>query len=161
MKHSSDSMHKGVILSIKPQYYERIRRGQKTVELRRRFPQLVVGTVALVYASAPLSAIVGVLVVSEVLRTSPNELWDLVHERAGISRDEFDRYYVGADEANGLVVADVRPSRPISLAELKSIWPSFCPPQSFRYVALKHSDSGYLFGPPTGSDWIAEINTCV
>lgn len=149
-----DGQQRAVLLSIKPKYFERIQSGRKTVELRRRFPRLVAGSLAIVYASAPLSAVVGVLVVGETLRSPPEDLWELVGDKADVTRDEFERYYIGAEEANGLVVNGVYPARPIPLAELRLRWPSFSPPQSYRYIAVKTEDAQLQFGPPDGESWI-------
>jgi predicted transcriptional regulator len=49
-----------VLVSIRPFYASKILTGHKTVELRRKFPEVgAVGATALIYSSSPVSAVVG------------------------------------------------------------------------------------------------------
>ncbi|CAN0590793.1 unnamed protein product, partial [Ectocarpus sp. 12 AP-2014] len=53
--------HRDVVLSIRPKYSSRIIAGEKTVELRRRFPASAPkGTIAYIYSTSPERAMVGV-----------------------------------------------------------------------------------------------------
>jgi predicted transcriptional regulator len=47
-------------MNIRPPHASKILDGQKTVELRRKFPELTTkGTIALIYSSSPVRVIVG------------------------------------------------------------------------------------------------------
>jgi hypothetical protein len=49
-----------VLVSIRPNFASKILDGDKTVELRRKFPEVgAMGMTALIYSSSPVSAIVG------------------------------------------------------------------------------------------------------
>lgn len=62
-------------------------------------------------------------------------LWQSVHDRAGVNRREFDRYFQGLSSGVAIEIADVQPFvRPVPLAELRQHWRGFHPPQGFRYV---------------------------
>lgn len=145
---------KAVLISLKPEYFELIRRGEKTIELRRKFPNLSAGTIAVIYASAPLSAVVGFMRVEGMLCATPQELWAEVADRAGISLEKYEKYYSGAREARGLMVEGLCPVHPISLARLRAIWPTFCPPQSFRYLNVRRESDDLLLGLPEKDSWL-------
>lgn len=66
---------------------------------------------------------------------TPEELWDVVGESAGVSREEFDAYYDGAKQGVGIFVKSVHPvDEPFGLADLRRHWPEFHPPQGYRYL---------------------------
>lgn len=62
------------ILSIKPEYAYKIFSGEKTYELRKKiFKQDV--THIIVYASAPVSKVIGEFEVGSLIEASPFTLW--------------------------------------------------------------------------------------
>lgn len=124
-----------LLLSIRPTYAEKLFDGTKLVELRRTRPKVVGGDLALVYVSTPVSAIVGVLEIDRLIEASPRRMWSEVRHQAGISRQHFDEYYLGAERAFALFVKSARLlPRPIDLWYLRRLWQNFRPPQSFRYL---------------------------
>ena len=143
-----NTRQKAVLLSLKPHYFERIREGSKTVELRRRFPTVPPGTVAILYVSAPVSAIMALVVVRKTLEATPSKLWAMIGNKAAVSREEFDRYFSGANNANGIILERFSLVEPISLDTLKAGFSSFHPPQSFRYVDIHDSPETISFGLP-------------
>lgn len=134
-----------VVLSIRPQYSEKILAGSKTVELRRRFPTSAPsGTIAYIYSTSPVRAMVGVAEIKDVLRMPVHELWTEFEDTAFIERGDFDKYFEGVDFGYALLFDDVKTfSRSIPLAELREQF-GFEPPQSYLYAkrdlrkALKH-----------------------
>ena len=137
-----------VVLSIRPQYSDKILSGDKTVELRRRFPVSAPrGTMAYIYSTSPVRAMVGVAEIRDVLKLPVYQIWKKFEESAFIGKDEFDKYFDGLDFGYALVFDDVRSlTRPIPLAELREQF-GFEPPQSFLYAkrdlrkALKHESA--------------------
>jgi predicted transcriptional regulator len=123
------------VLSIKPEYATKIVGGQKTVELRRRFPYgTVTGAVMYVYASMPIQAVIGHATISTVEELPIEVIWARYHDIAFITREDFDNYY--ADRRSGFVIKlkdPVRISEPVPLATLKDRL-GFTPPQSFAYA---------------------------
>lgn len=124
-----------VVLSIKPQYSEKILLGQKTVELRRRFPVSVPpGTIAYIYSTTPDKALVGCAEIEEVVKKPIEQVWKQHRREACISKDEFDSYFSGQDHGFALRLGQAIPfSKPISLEELRERF-GFEPPQSFLYA---------------------------
>jgi predicted transcriptional regulator len=128
------AMHSStVILSIKPQYIEQIIGGQKTVELRRRFPSALGRAHLLLYSSAPVQAIVGHAVLEEVISLSLGSLWRRFSNAAAVTREHFDQYFHGIESGYALKLAKVTPlPEPISRVELVRRF-RFCAPQSYCY----------------------------
>lgn len=81
-----------VLISIKPEFAEKIMNGEKTVEFRR----VCFGNGikrAYVYASSPKKKIIGYFIVDKIVKASPSELWQRFHERGGIDYDHYNSYF--------------------------------------------------------------------
>jgi len=124
-----------IFLSIRPQYAERILDGTKTVELRRVRPKYITrGACALVYVSSPIKSLIGAFRIEQVIEKPIQDLWRMVHGRAGVSRREFDAYFEGVSTGVGIFFSEVMFfHKPIELQDLKEMM-DFQPPQSFRYA---------------------------
>src|SRR5258708_7579220 len=85
-----------LLVSIRPCYASKILDGQKTVELRRRFPEHnAVGATAFIYSSSPVCAVVGFARIRHVLKLPVSEIWRDYGAAACISKDDFKAYFVG------------------------------------------------------------------
>jgi predicted transcriptional regulator/DNA-binding XRE family transcriptional regulator len=134
-----------VVLSIKPQYSEKIIAGSKTVELRRRFPVSAPnGTLAYIYSTSPIRAMVGVAEIKDVLKLRVEHIWAEYEKSAFIKQADFEKYFEGLDFGVVVIFDDARAfERAIPLDELREKF-GFEPPQSFLYAkrdlrkALKH-----------------------
>lgn len=124
-----------VVLSIRPQYSSKIMTGQKTVELRRRFPVAVPkGTIAYIYSTSPERAMVGVAEIAAVKKLAVDDIWNSYSDVAFIERRDFDKYFDGLEYGMALEFANVRPfDKPLSLTDLRKRF-GFEPPQSFLYA---------------------------
>ena len=122
------------VLSIRPTYVERILAGEKTIELRRRFPALrSPRQLALIYCTAPIQAIVACATLFEVETLSLTHLWRRRGQQAAVSRAEFDSYFAGREHGCALVLQEVaRFTRPMHLTDLARRF-DFSPPQSYCY----------------------------
>lgn len=119
------------LLAIKPQYAEQIMSRRKKVEFRKVGFGASVDTVV-VYASSPVKKIVGWFTVSYVDEDDPSLLWSRHRSYGGITRDDFDEYYLERDRGIAIgVEAVVRLEEPLPLRTLGDI----VPPQSFRYLS--------------------------
>ena len=125
-----------VVLSIRPQYSEKILEGLKTVELRRRFPVSAPGgTVAYIYSTSPVRAMVGVTEIKDVLKLPIEQIWAEFEDTAFIQRDDFDSYFQGLEFGYALLFEEVKSfSRPIPLNELRERF-GFEAPQSYLYAS--------------------------
>lgn len=122
-----------VFLPIKPLYAERIIRGDKIFEFRRR-PISADVTHIIVYASSPKKRIVGVVEVNSVICASPNSVWRMTIDGAGISRKEYCDYFNGTDKAYALVLKPEGVQRLTNELSPSEIQKDFKVPQSFMYV---------------------------
>ena len=124
-----------LLISIKPEYANKIFDGTKTVELRRVKPRLKSDDWVLVYVSTPVRALVGMFQVESVVESSPTRLWSQVKDHAGVTREQFYLYYAGTDRAYGIFLKTFRHlPRAIDLGYLKRKLYGFQPPQSYRYL---------------------------
>jgi predicted transcriptional regulator len=125
-----------LLLSIRPEYANKIFNRTKTVELRRIRPRLLnEGDRVVVYVSSPQQAVVGSFKVDNIVEKPVTELWEEVEKLAGISHEDFYDYYYGVRLGVGIFLKDIhRFSQPVELHRLRNKLPNLKPPQSFRYL---------------------------
>ncbi len=121
------------LVSIRPEYVERILSGEKTYEYRRRiFKHPGVGTLA-IYATMPVGKVVAEAAITTILEATPEDIWEHTGRHAGISEDRFKAYFHGCNIAYAIGIGDVHAfQRPLTLAEYS---PGISrAPQSFVYI---------------------------
>jgi predicted transcriptional regulator len=125
-----------LLLSIRPEYANKIFDRTKTVELRRVRPRLLnEGDRVVVYVSSPQQAVVGSFKVDNIVEKPVTELWEEVEKLAGISHEDYYDYYQGVRLGVGIFLKDIhRFSQPVELHRLRNKLPNLKPPQSFRYL---------------------------
>jgi predicted transcriptional regulator len=123
------------VLSIKPEYAAKIISGEKTVELRRKFPNgTVTGAVAYIYATVPIQAVIGWVTIADVKSLHVNEIWNQFKDVACIEENDFLQYFGDLKSGFVLILEDPQSlSTPVALSELKSQL-NFVPPQSYCYA---------------------------
>lgn len=132
------SAKNNIVLSINPEYVKKILLGQKTVELRRRFPLKLwpVGVKAYIYATSPRKAMMGSMEIHQVLKLSLEEIWSQYGHLASIAQNAFNDYFDGLSTGYALILGNVQAfDQPIQLKCLQTKC-RFHPPQSFSYVKL-------------------------
>jgi predicted transcriptional regulator len=124
-----------VLVSIRPQYASKILEGEKTVELRRKFPEVgAIGVTAFIYSSSPVRAIVGYARIKDVLKLPVSKIWREHGAAACISKVEFDAYFSGLKDGFAIVFESVQPLKKLfKAADLEAQF-GIVPPQSYRYV---------------------------
>lgn len=127
-----------ILMSIRPQYADKIFDGTKTVELRRIKPKTLNNDdLILVYVSSPVKSLVGAFRVAYVVEKPLVSLWKVVRNHAGVSRKEFLSYYDGVRSGVAIFIKDIWVlPKPIHLSQLKKEVKDFYPPQSFRYTSI-------------------------
>lgn len=126
---------RALLLSLRPRFAEMVLTGAKTVELRRVRPNVCPGAAALIYATSPTCALVGIAVVVAVDVDEHDEIWQRYSGDIGITRPEYDAYFAGSAEAVAIALRAVRRlPRPVGLPQLRQGRAWFRPPQSFRYL---------------------------
>ncbi len=128
-----------LLLSIHQKYARLIFEGDKTVELRRVRPRyLNEGDLILVYVKSPREALVGVLEVEKVVEMSPDNLWKIVEDKAGIDYKEFQEYYQKSSVGFAIFLRNYHSfDNPVKLTQLKEEWSDFRPPQCYKYLKEK------------------------
>ena len=120
-----------VLLSVKPEYANRILEGSKRFEFRRtRFAQDI--ETVFLYVTAPVSRIVGYFVVIGTETGSPHTIWRKCKTAAGIQRKDFFSYYRDAEIAFALIVGEVTEFK--DSVDPRELWPTFSIPQSYKYL---------------------------
>lgn len=121
-----------VVLSIKPEFANKIFDGSKRYEFRRTiFKNPDVKTVV-VYASSPVQKVIGEFEIETILNSEPKELWKSTKEYSGISKEFFFSYFQDKPEGFAIKIKKAKKyKKPKCLkADFKLL-----PPQSFVYLA--------------------------
>jgi len=124
------------IISIHPTYADAILAGTKTIELRRRTPELRSGTRLWIYATRPTGAVVGYVTVQEVAKAHPTTIWKKHRAGTGVDHASFKAYFNGAKEAVAILLEAARRVGPITIDQLREIRDSFHPPQVLTHLTV-------------------------
>ena len=137
---------KTVFLSVKPRYAWAILAGDKTVEVRRRFPDLSEGTTIVIYASSPERQVLGSVTLTAIERAASTAVWDQYSDAIAIDREALDEYLDDSTVAALLrISAPIRWNRPVTLEELRTAM-DVEPPQSYRYLSPEQLATLSLLG---------------
>jgi predicted transcriptional regulator len=120
-----------VILSIKPEFANKIFEGVKKFEFRRSIFKNRNVSKVIVYASSPISKVIGEFEIGNILFKDLNSLWNETKEYSGITEDYFFDYFSGKECGFALEVKKVKKYKK-ELCIRKSF--GKVPPQSFAYV---------------------------
>ncbi|MCD4652177.1 MAG: hypothetical protein K8S56_10405 [Candidatus Cloacimonetes bacterium] len=119
-----------VLLSIKPKYAQRILSGEKKYEFRKRIFTKNVKSVV-IYSSTPEQLVIGEFTIGGIIHDSIETLWLETQRDAGISYEEFEKYFSGKDKGYAIIVSKFKKySHPHSLSKLNVD----TAPQSYRYI---------------------------
>ena len=87
-----------VLLAINPEHVANILAGCKFYEFRKRGAKRKIDSM-LIYETAPRQKVVAEVEVLDMLEDSPEQLWLLTREGAGISKEFYDEYFCGREVA--------------------------------------------------------------
>ena len=119
-----------IIISIKPEYVERIFNGNKKYEYRRLLANREVNKLV-IYCTTPVKAVVGEVAVVGTISDTPEKLWEQTKDFAGISKEKYFEYFSGKEKANCYVLGDyLKYAQP---KELEDLGVNFAP-QAWLYV---------------------------
>jgi len=120
-----------VLLSIKPEYAEKIFNGTKKYEFRRSvFKNQSVKTIV-VYASSPVQRVIGEFEIEKILNDNLRQLWDKTKEFSGISENFFFEYFINKEKGYAIEIKETkRYDKSLSLKDDFNT----TPPQSFMYL---------------------------
>ncbi len=126
------------MLSIKPEYLQRILNGTKEYEFRMTIPKEDVSKIVF-YCTAPTRKVIAWADVLGVISASPAKIWKRTCTSAGISAEKFNEYFDGCQCAYAYRLGNVHRYKPPKSLEDFGLT---APPQSFAYVKFGRSRSG-------------------
>lgn len=122
-----------ILLSINPEYADKILAGSKKYEFRKKLANKTVDKI-MIYSTAPIMKVVGEVEVLKTISSSPSALWEFTKKSAGITRDKFRKYFKGCKVAYAYELGKViQYNPPKELGEFNVD----LPPQSFIYLSIK------------------------
>ncbi|GIL19941.1 MAG: hypothetical protein DWB56_06545 [Candidatus Jettenia sp.] len=120
-----------VLLSIKPEFVDKIFCGEKKYEFRRSIFKRQEVKKIVVYASAPISKVIGEFEVDHILAGDIFDLWEQTKKFAGITEEYFFNYFSGLENGYAIKIKKyVRYLKPYCIEEQFGLKP----PQSFVYI---------------------------
>ena len=122
-----------VLLSIKPKFVESIIKGNKKYEYRKAIFKKNVDTVV-IYKTTPFCKIIGEFEIDGILYDTPENIWQITQEFAGITQDYFDKYFYNRKIAYAIKIGNIKQYE----LEPKDIIKQFKAPQSFMYWDVDH-----------------------
>jgi type I restriction enzyme S subunit len=123
-----------VLLSIKPEFAEKILSGGKQYEFRKTlFSEPEEVDTIFLYASSPVQRVVGAFTIADVISDDPANLWQKYGHSSGIAdRSRFMSYFDGSEEGYAIEVGHVHEfDKPINPSKVVD---DFSPPVSFYYM---------------------------
>lgn len=121
------------LISIKPEFVDKIVNGQKTVEIRTRKVQLDKNSKLWIYTTLPKGSVQVLTYVKHVDFGHPTTIWSKYGSSIGISRKTFDQYVNGSKSISAIVTEGTcKLPYEISLQNIRSIVPDFQPPQFIK-----------------------------
>ncbi|HIE6453056.1 TPA: ASCH domain-containing protein [Serratia marcescens] len=121
-----------VLLSIKPEYVDRILDGSKKFEFRKGIFKNEMVKSVVIYATMPVGMVVGEFDIADVIEDKPSIVWNKTKKYAGISKDFFDLYFNSREKAFAIKIGNVRKyDEPMMLSALGK---NITAPQSYRYL---------------------------
>jgi len=122
-------MHR-VLFSIHPEYAEKIFSGEKIFEYRKLMCRKEISTM-LIYATSPVSKVIGEANISDILFGTPEEIWYITRFAGCISENEYFNYFKGRSVAYAFKLEN--PCKYDVILNLPQLG-IHKPPQSFCYI---------------------------
>lgn len=119
-----------VLLSIKPEFANKIFSGTKKYEFRKSIFKRDVDKIV-VYASSPVQRVIGEFTIADIICEDTETLWQKTKKHSGITKDFYDEYFANKEMAFAIQVGIITLySSPRMLADFGI---NFAP-QSFAYL---------------------------
>ena len=120
-----------VLLSIKPEFAEKIFAGTKKYEFRRAIFKNPNVKKILVYASSPVQKVIGEFEIDCIIKNDLDALWNETKEHSGISEDYFFDYFDQKEQGFAIKIKKTtKYGTPKNIKENYNV----TPPQSFLYL---------------------------
>lgn len=101
-----------LLMSVKPEFAERIFSGDKRIEIRRAaMATKWVGQRVAIYATRPICALVGEATIQSVERGVPAQFWEKYQSELGCNKEQFDQYTAQSVSITAIRLQEVRSYR--------------------------------------------------
>lgn len=120
-----------VLLSIKPEFANKIFDGTKKFEFRKAIFKRTDVRRVIVYASSPVQKVIGEFQIESILNDSVENLWKRTSEFSGITKDFYQQYFAGREQAYAIQVGNVKRFKKAKTLQDYNI--NFAP-QSYVYI---------------------------
>jgi predicted transcriptional regulator len=121
-----------ILLSIKPEYSNKIFSGEKKFEFRKKIPKHKF-EIVYVYESQPTKKIVGFFSIKNIISGSPEDIWNRCWKTGGIEEEKYFKYCGNKKVIYAFEIdKTVRFESPVNPLELN---PKFIPPQNYVYLS--------------------------
>jgi predicted transcriptional regulator len=120
-----------LLISIHPEYIQKIRQGSKRYEYRKRGLTKKIRYMVF-YETAPVMQIVGYCRITEILKGMASDIWNITGTEGGIEKESFMQYF-----RKGTTAFAYKLDSPVFFENGLSpeqFIPDFTAPQSFRYL---------------------------
>ncbi len=122
-----------VLLSIKPEFVDRIFSGEKRFEYRKVIFKNPEVKSVVIYATKPVGKVVGEFEIKRIYSDSPSKLWTQTSDFSGVCQHFYEHYFSGRKLGYAIEVLNlIKYQEPVDPYEA---WEGFFPPQSFMYLA--------------------------
>jgi predicted transcriptional regulator len=123
------------LISIKPEYVEKIICGAKSVEIRTRQVAMPNNIRLWIYSTLPKATIQAFTFVEMVDIGAPETIWEKYSTSIGISKECFNEYVNGSKKISAIVTkkTSILPIE-ISLSKIRSKVSGFSPPQFYKLL---------------------------
>jgi len=118
-----------VLLSIKPEFVQKIISGEKKFEFRRKIFKKDVESV-IIYASSPWKIVIGEFTIDDIIESELNLLWEKTHKYSGIEEDFFWQYFKGTKYGYALKIGKLQLYDSPIMIDILGVKP----PQSYVYI---------------------------
>ncbi len=116
-----------LIISIKPQFVQKILIGEKKYEFRRRIYKQDVDKIY-IYQTLPNQGIVAYFTPGEIIKDTPENLWKNLSKVSGTTKEHLLDYLHDLDEAYAIEITNLKIyDKPFTPDNIKA-------PQSYKYI---------------------------
>lgn len=131
-----DSPLNGIVMSIHPNYSSQIMKGEKIIEIRRKFNSKWKNHKATIYSTSPVKELIGYATIKNVIEDKPEAIWAKHAGELGCTKSEFDGYTKDAEKIYAIFLSDINKyHNSLSLNYLSNfIDKPISPPQSYSTV---------------------------
>ncbi|MEM0139315.1 MAG: hypothetical protein QXZ44_01680 [Ferroplasma sp.] len=114
-----------VLLSIKPEYVEKILNNEKKYEFRRKIFKKTI-KYAYIYSTRPVKKVTGSFKIEGIIEDAPEILWEKYGEYSGITKIEFFKYFSNCKTGYAIKISNAKKLKGRKLPRR--------PPQSYYYI---------------------------